>query len=92
MITSVVKGKKHWSDQRTKLIDFQRNFALKIHKNKIGRFLAIAFGEVCPKISNEIDRLFREFVPKNPAKFDLFLPDLSEALTRREILYLQAAM
>ena len=28
------------------------------------------FGEVCPENSREIGRFFREFVPKNPAKFD----------------------
>ena len=28
------------------------------------------FGEVCPENSHEIGRFFREFVPKNPAKFD----------------------
>ena len=32
--------------------------------------------------SRAISRFFREFVPKNPAKFDFFFRDLSEALLR----------
>ena len=34
--------------------------------------------------SRAISRFFREFVPKNPAKFDFFVQDLSEALLRRK--------
>ena len=30
--------------------------------------------------SHKIGRFFREFLPKNPAKFDFFARDLSEAL------------
>ena len=29
-------------------------------------------GQVCPENSREIGRFFRDFVPKNPAKFDFF--------------------
>ena len=50
------------------------------NNHKIGRFLPIAFVEVCPENSRAIGRFFREFVPKNPAKFDFFFRDLSEAL------------
>ena len=50
------------------------------NNHKIGCFLPIAFSEVCPENSREIGRFFREFVPKNPAKFDFFFHDLSEAL------------
>ena len=50
------------------------------NNHKIGRFLPIAFSEVCPENSREIGWFFREFVPKNPAKFDFFFHDLSEAL------------
>ena len=42
------------------------------------------FGEVFPQNSREIGRFFREFVPKNLAKFDFFLQDLSEVLLRRQ--------
>ena len=38
------------------------------------------FGEVCPEISHEIGQFFYKFVPKNPAKIDFFLRNLSEAL------------
>ena len=37
--------------------------------------------------SREIGRFFREFVPENPAKFDIFFRDLPEALTSRPKLY-----
>ena len=37
-------------------------------------------GEVCPENSQEIGRFFHEFAPKNPAKFEFFFHDLSEAL------------
>ena len=47
-------------------------------------FYRLLFGEVCPENSREIGRFFREFVPKNPAKFDFFFRDLSEALLRRQ--------
>ena len=52
------------------------------NNHKIGRFLPIAFVEVCPEKSRAIGRFFREFVPKNPAKFHFFFRDLSEALLR----------
>ena len=50
--------------------------------HKIGHFLPIAFGEVCPENSREIGWFFGKFVPKNPTKFDFFFRDLSEALPR----------
>ena len=54
------------------------------NNHKIGRFLPIAFWWSLPqkllRNSREIGRFFREFVPKNPAKFDFFFHDLSEAL------------
>ena len=37
-------------------------------------FYRLLFSEVCPE-----NRFFREFVPKNPVKFDFFFRDLSEA-------------
>ena len=56
------------------------------NNHKIGRFLMIAFWWSLPwKLlwnSCEIGQFFREFVPKNPAKFDLFFHNLSEALLR----------
>ena len=56
------------------------------HENnhKIAPFLPIAFWwglpRKLPRNSREIGRFFREFVSKNPAKFDFFFRDLSEAL------------
>ena len=48
-------------------------------------FLPIAFRPSLPwkfpRNSREIDRFFRDFVPKNPAKFDFFFLELSEALS-----------
>ena len=35
-----------------------------------------------PLKSREIGRFFRKFAPENPAKFSLFLREISEALTR----------
>ena len=74
MITSVRKTLKtlvsNW---------FLAKFALKI-TTKSAVFYRLLFGEVCPENSREIGRFFREFVPKNPAKFDFFFRDLSEAL------------
>ena len=54
---------------------------------KIGRFLPIAFQWSLPRKlpqNSRIGRFFREFVPKNPVKFDFFFRDLSEALLRRQ--------
>ena len=49
-----------------------------------GRFLPIAFWWSLPwklpRNYHEIGRFFCEFVPKNPAEFDFFFHDLSEAL------------
>ena len=50
------------------------------NNHKIGRFYRLLFSEVCPENSREIGWFFREFVPKNPVKFDFFFHDLSEAL------------
>ena len=54
------------------------------NNHKIGSFLPIAFWWSLPwKFpwnSRKIGLFFREFVPKNPAKFDFFFRDLSEAL------------
>ena len=43
-------------------------------------FYRLLSGQVCPKNSHKISSFFRDFVPKNPAKFDFFFHDLSEAL------------
>ena len=55
------------------------------NNHKIGRFLPIAFWQSFPwnfpPNSREFGRFFREFVPKNPGKFDFFLRDLTEALS-----------
>ena len=60
------------------------------NSHKIGRFLPIAFWwsltRKLQRNSREMGRFFREFVPKNHAKFDFFFHDLSEALIKREIL------
>ena len=71
-----------WSDQR-KTNRFLAKFALKI-TTKSAVFYRLLFGEVCPENSREIGQFFREFVPKNPTKFDFFVRDLSEALLRRK--------
>ena len=56
------------------------------NNHKIGRFLPIAFWWSLPQKllwnSREIDRFFCEFVPENPAKFDFFFRELSEALLK----------
>ena len=52
--------------------------------HKIGRFLPITFWwslpRKRPRNSRENGRFFREFLPKNPTKFDFFFRNLSEAL------------
>ena len=57
------------------------------NNHKIGRFLPISFWRSLPwnfpRNSGEIGRFFREFDPKNLAKFDFFPRDLSEALNLR---------
>ena len=54
------------------------------NNHKIVRFLPIAFWwsllHKLPWNYHEIGRFFCKFVPKNPAKFDFFSRDLSEAL------------
>ena len=61
------------------------------NNHKIGRFLPIAFlwsmPRKLPRNSREIGRFFRKFVPQNPAKFDFFFRDLSEALSMCDQLY-----
>ena len=85
MMTSVRKNWKPRSDQR-KPDRFLAKFALKITTKSVV-FLPIAFRPSLllkyPRNSCEIGRFFRDFVPKNPAKFDFFLRELSEALLRR---------
>jgi len=54
------------------------------NNHKIHCFLLIAFQPSLPwkfpQNSREIGQFFRDFVPKNPAKFDFLFRDLSEAL------------
>ena len=50
------------------------------NNHKIGRFLPIAFWWSLPPKLPRNRPIFREFVPKNPAKSDFFFRDLSEAL------------
>ena len=56
--------------------------------HEIGRSLPIVFQrnwpQKFPRNSREIGRFFREFVPENPAKFDLFFRDLPEALHMKQ--------
>ena len=78
MMTSVRKTLKHWSHQR-RSDRFLAKFALKI-TTKSAVFYRLLFGEVCLENSREIGWFFREFIPKNAAKFDFFFRDLSEAL------------
>ena len=85
MMTSARKRLKSlvWSAQNWSI---SREICLE-NNHKMGRFLPIAFWWSLPRKlpwnSREIGRFFREFVPKNPAKFDFFFRDLSEALMRR---------
>ena len=82
MMTSVRKTLKTlvWSAQ-SRLIPSE--ICLE-NNHKIGRFLPIAFWWSLPRKPprnyREIGRFFREFAPKNPAKFNFFFRDLSEAL------------
>ena len=46
-------------------------FSLKI-TTKLAVFYHLFLGNVCPENSQETGQFFWEFVPKNPAKFDLF--------------------
>ena len=85
MITSVRKTLKTlvWSVQNRSI---SSEICLE-NNHKIGRFLPIAFWRSLPwnfpRNSGEIGRFFREFDPKNLAKFDFFPRDLSEALNLR---------
>ena len=72
MMTSVRKTLKMlvWSAQSWSI---SSEFSLKITtKSTVFYRLRMLFGEVCPQNSREIGRFFREFVPKNLAKFDFF--------------------
>ena len=77
MMTSVRTMSKMlvWSAQNRCLA----KFTLKI-TTKSAIFYRLLFGKVCPENSHEISQFFREFICKNPAKFDFFFRDLSEAL------------
>ena len=77
MMISVRKMSKMlvWSAQNR----FLAKFTLKI-TTKSAVFYRLLFGKVCPENSREISQFFREFIGKNPAKFDFFFRDLSEAL------------
>ena len=70
MTTSVRKMLKSlvWTAQNRSI---SVKFASKI-TTKLAVFYQLLFGEVCPKTFHEIGQFFREFVPKNPAKFDFF--------------------
>ena len=89
MMTSVRKTLKTlvWSVQNRSI---SSEICLE-NNHKIGRFLAIAFwwslSQKLPQNFCKIGRFFREFFPKNPAKFDFFFHNLSEALLYRDLLY-----
>ena len=72
-----------WRALLLKTLKTIAQFALEI-STKSAVFYRLLFGEFCPgkfpRNSREIGRFFRELVPKNPAKFDFFFRDLSEAL------------
>ena len=53
--------------------------------HEIGRSLPIVFfSETGLENSREIGRFFREFVPENPMKFDVFFRNLPKALLRQK--------
>ena len=82
MMTSVRRTWKtlFWSAQNRSI---SSEICLK-NNHKIGRFLPITFWwslpRKLPRNSRENGRFFREFLPKNPTKFDFFFRNLSEAL------------
>ena len=84
MMTSVRKTLKTlvWSAQNRSI---SSEICLE-NNHKIGRFLPIAFWwslpRKLPRNYHKIGRFFCEFVPNNPAKFDFFFRDLSEALLK----------
>ena len=51
---------------------FARNLTKYMLAQHIGRSLAIVFSETGLENSHEISHFFHEFVPENPAKFDVF--------------------
>ena len=75
---------KNWRLSLLRKTDrFLTKFALKI-TTKSAVSYRLLFGEVCPENSREIGQFSREFTPKNTAKVDFFVQDLSEALLRRK--------
>ena len=54
-------------------------FSLKI-TTKLAVFYHLFLGNVCPENSQEIGQFFWEFVPKNPAKFDLFFTNYEKPM------------
>ena len=84
MMTSVRKTLKMlvWSAQNRSI---SSEICLE-NNHKISYFLLIAFWlslpRKLPRNSRKVGGFFREFVPKNPAKFDFLFRDLSEALYR----------
>ena len=77
MTPAAVRKTLVWSAQKRSIsseICFENN-------HKTGRFLIpIAFWWSLHWNSRKIGGFFHEFVPKNPANFDFFFRDLSEAL------------
>ena len=74
---------KFWSDY-PKTDQILVKFALKIPSNK-PYFIDCCSAKFTPKILTKIpwnQLIFHEFVPENPAKFDFFLCNLSEALIK----------
>ena len=85
MMTSVRKTLKTlvWSVQNRSISAISSEICPKI-TSKSAIFLPIAFRPSLPRKfpwnSRKIGQCFRDFVPKNPAKFDFFFLDLSEVL------------
>ena len=77
MIISLKKHKPHLSNE-CKIYQFLAKFAQKI-LTKSAVFYRLVFGEVSPENSGEISQFFCESVSENPAKFDFFSRNLSEA-------------
>ena len=67
----------------TKPIAFQRNLLGKLPRNRpfFTNHFSAKLALKIQRISREISRFFREFDPKNPAKFDFFSRNLPEALS-----------
>ena len=67
---------------RTKVIKLLKNFQVPYlrHLLAAAEKMLLNIHRLRKKNFREIGRFFHEFVPKNPAKFDFFFHDLSEAL------------